>query len=112
MTLSIEHSMIDVNSLVGDWDLEDEDERTRRFVSRRSGYELHISKFETDERFVLLADHETHETVAEVEVSSGDEEDAAVLMLMGATSHPEVFDGVAKAVDETSGMNERIFESD
>jgi hypothetical protein len=103
--------MIDVNSLVGDWDLEDKDERTRRFVSRRSGYELHTSKFETDENFVLLADHETHETVAEVEVSSGDEEGAAVLMLMGATSHPEVFDGVARAVGESSRKNERIFES-
>ncbi len=104
--------MIDVNSLVGDWDLEDEDERTRRFVSRRSGYELRTSKFETDENFVLLADHETHETMSEVEVSSEDEEGAAVLMLMGATSHPEVSDDVAKAVDEASGMNERIFESD
>jgi hypothetical protein len=104
--------MIDVNSLVGDWDLEDVDERTRRFVSRRSGYELHTSKYETDEHFVLLADHGTHETVSEVEVSSEDEEGAAVLMLMGTTSHPEVSDDVAKAVDEASGMKERIFESD
>jgi predicted lactoylglutathione lyase len=103
--------MIDVNSLVGDWDWEDEDERTRLFVSRRSGYELHTSRFENDKHFVMLADHETHETVAEVEVSNEDEEGAAVLMLMGATSHPEVFNGVAEAIDGASETEEPIFES-
>lgn len=102
--------MIDVNSLVGDWDLEADNKQTMLFISRRSGYELHTSSYGNDEHFVMLADHETHETVAEVEVNNGDEEGAAVLMLMGATSHPEVFESVVGAVKEVSQDEERIFE--
>lgn len=102
--------MIDVNSLVGDWDLETDNKQTMLFVSHRSGYELHTSSYENDEHFVLLADHETHETVAEVEVSNGDEEDTAVLMLMGATSHSEMFESVNRAMDEVSQNEGRIFE--
>ena len=102
--------MMDTNSLVGDWDLEADNGRTMLFVSRSNGYELHTSSYENDEYFVILADRETRETVAEVEVSNGAEESAAVLMLMGATSHSEIFDSVIGAVDEVSQDEERIFE--
>lgn len=102
--------MIDVNSLVGDWDLEVDNKQAMLFVSRNSGYELHTSSFENDEHFVMLADHETDETVAEVKVSNGDEENTAVLMLMGATSHPEVFDSVVEVLEDVSQSRGGIFE--
>lgn len=102
--------MIDVNALVSDWGLETDNGRTMLFVSRDSGYELRTSSYENDDCFVILADRETRETMAEVEVSNGDEEGAAVLMLMGATSHSEIFDSVIGAVDEVPQDEERIFE--
>ncbi|HET7324225.1 MAG TPA: hypothetical protein VFJ06_07830 [Halococcus sp.] len=102
--------MTDVNSLVGDWDLETDNKRTMLFVSRSTGYELHTSSFESDEHFVILADHETNETVAEIEVSNEDEENTAILMLMGAISHPEVFDNVGEALEDVSRSRGHIFD--
>ena len=89
--------MIEINTLIGDWDLIVDSSRINTFESRDSDYEIHLSGSESNDSFVRLADRETHNTVAEVEVENGDDANTAALMLMTATSHPELFESVAES---------------